>query len=103
MVIKYVIRGGKVTESDRKKTVVVHLPDAMKTSEVGSEREQYAIYKDQSGIEVLVILLDILHVILCCLSLVDGIEIKAGIVALDRRQECAQSILYADSIEHPVT
>jgi len=27
MVIKYVIRGGKVTESDGKKTVVAHLPD----------------------------------------------------------------------------
>jgi len=28
MVIKYVIRGEKVTESDGKKTVVAHLPDA---------------------------------------------------------------------------
>jgi len=27
MVIKYVIRGEKVTESDGKKTVVAHLPD----------------------------------------------------------------------------
>jgi len=29
MVIKYVIRGEKVTESDGKKTVVAHLPDGL--------------------------------------------------------------------------
>jgi len=29
MVIKYVIRGGKVTESDGKKKVVAHLPDGL--------------------------------------------------------------------------
>jgi len=43
MVIKYVIRGGKVTESDRKKTVIAHLPDAH-TSQFSSVLFRHKMY-----------------------------------------------------------
>jgi len=42
MVIKYVIRGGKVTESDGKKKVVAHLPD-------GPNRHLQVMYSHPPG------------------------------------------------------
>ena len=54
-----------------------------------------ATYKYQGSVEVLVIFLDVSHVIFCRLPLVHCIEVKPGIVVLDRLEEYPQSIVEA--------
>ena len=58
-----------------------------------SPSERQATYKNQGGIEVLVVLLDIVGVILGRLPLVHRVEVETGIVVLDGREECSESIL----------
>ena len=53
--------------------------------EISDERERWVTYENQGGIEVFIILFDIVHVILRCLPLVDGVEIEAGIIVLNLR------------------
>ena len=55
----------------------------MKTSEMVYRCGGWAAYEYQGGIEVLVVLLDILHIVLGRLLLVYRIEIEAGVVGLD--------------------
>ena len=57
----------------------------------GSER--WVTHEYQCGVEVLVILLDIVRVVLSRLSFVNGIKILVGIVVPYWRQERSQSIL----------
>jgi len=52
-------------------------------------------YEDQRGVEVFVVLLDIVRVILGRLLLVHRIEIETGVVVLDRLEERPESILEA--------
>ena len=50
-------------------------------------------HENQGGIEVLVILLDIICIVLCRLPFVDRIEIEAGVFGLDGLEESSESIL----------
>jgi len=59
------------------------------------ERKYRPTYKNQRSVEVLLILLDVVGVVLCCLLLVHGVEVKAGVVVLYGLQKCPKSILYA--------
>ena len=56
-------------------------------------------HENQGGIEVLVILLDIVHIVLHRLSLVHRIEVDAGVVGLDGLEERSESILEAGSVQ----
>ena len=46
-------------------------------------------HENQSGIEVFIVLLDVVHVVLRRLFLVYGVEIEAGIVVLDWEKKCS--------------
>jgi len=59
-------------------------------------------YEDQGGVEVLVVLLDVVRVILDCLLFVDRVEIETGIVILDGLEECSESILEAAIVQRHV-
>ena len=50
-------------------------------------------YENQGGIEVLIVLLDIVCVILGRLPLVHSVEVGAGVVGLDGLEESFESIL----------
>ena len=52
-----------------------------------------ATHEYQGSIEVLVVLLDVVHIILCRLPLVYCIEIEPGVVSLDGLEECSESVL----------
>jgi hypothetical protein len=52
-------------------------------------------YENQGGIEVLVVLLDVVRVILGRLPLVHRVEIETGVVVLDGLEEHSESILEA--------
>ena len=47
-----------------------------------SKRKRWMTHENEGGIEVLVVLLDVVRIILHHLLLVHGIEIEAGIVVL---------------------
>ena len=66
---------------------------------MSDERKWWAAHENQRGVEILVVLLDIVRIVFGRLLLVNGVEIQAGIVVLNWRQKCAQSILDADSVE----
>ena len=61
-------------------------------------RVGHATHEDQGGIEVLVVLLDVVNIILCGFPLVHRIEIESGIVVLDGLEECSECILEAASL-----
>ena len=60
-----------------------------------SESRRWVAHEYQGGIEVLVILLDVVHVVLGRFPLVHGVEIDAGIVGLDGLEESSEGILEA--------
>ena len=51
----------------------------------------------QGGIEVLVVLLDVVGIVLSCLPLVHRVEVEARIIGLDGLEEGSESILEAGS------
>jgi hypothetical protein len=53
----------------------------------------------QGSVEVLVVLLDVVHVIFYCLPLVDGVEVSAGIIGLDGLEERSESVLEAIPVQ----
>ena len=55
----------------------------------------WCTHKDQGGIEVFIIFLDIVCIILCGLPLVHRVEVEAGVIILDGLEECSESILKA--------
>jgi len=59
-------------------------------------------YKDQGGVEVFVILFDIVCIILGRLLLVHRVEIETGVVVLDGLEECSESILETAFIQRRV-
>jgi len=69
----------------------------MRTSEILDKRKRQATHEYQGGIEVLVVLLDVVGIILGCHLLVHGVEVDARIAALDRLEESSESILEAAS------
>jgi len=52
-------------------------------------------HEDECGVEVFVVLLDIVCIVLGRLLLVHGVEVDAGIVGLDGREKRSQGILEA--------
>jgi len=71
--------------------------------DVGSEKKKEPTHENQGGIEVLVVLPDIVRVVFGCLFLVRRIEVETGVVALDRLKEHPESILEATSVQRPAT
>jgi len=59
-------------------------------------------YEDQGGVEVLVVLLDVVRIILDRLLLVHRVEIETGVVVLDGLEECPESILEATFVQRVV-
>ena len=73
-------------------------------SEISGESEPRRMtYENQGGVEVLVILPDIVCIVLCCLPLVHRIEVESGVIALDRLKERSEGILEARSVQRPAT
>ena len=66
----------------------------------GSER--YTTHENQSGIEVLVVLLDVVRVVFSRLSLVHRVEIESSVVVLDGLEQCPKSILEAAFVQQHV-
>ena len=58
---------------------------------------RWAAYEYQGGVEVLVILLDVVGIVLGRLPLVHGVEVEARIAGLDWLKESSESILEAAS------
>ena len=73
----------------------------MRTSEIVYRCGRWAAYEYQGGIEVLVVLLDVVGIVLGCLPLVHCVEVYARIVGLDRLEEGSESILEAESVNGP--
>ena len=68
----------------------------------GSEEEfatnkERVTHENQGGVEVFIVLLDIVGIIFGCLLLVDGVEVDTRVVGLDGLQERSESVLYATS------
>ena len=63
------------------------------------ERTIRTTYEDQGGVEVLVVLLDVVCIIFGRLLLVHGVEIETSIVVLDGLEECPESILEATFVQ----
>jgi hypothetical protein len=57
----------------------------------------------QGGIEILVVLLDVVRIVLGRLPLVHGVEVDAGIVGLDGLEESSKGILEAASGQRSTT
>ena len=58
-----------------------------------------ATHKNQSGVEVLVILLDIVRIVLHRLPLVHRVEVEARVVGLDGLEERSECILEATDVQ----
>jgi len=56
-------------------------------------------YENQGGVEVLVVLLDVVCIILSCLLLVHRVEIEVGVVVLDGLEKRSESILEATFVQ----
>ena len=65
----------------------------MTTGWIACGDKRHATYKNQGGIEVFVVLLDVVGVVLCRLPLVHCIEVKTSVLVLDRLKERSESIL----------
>ena len=59
--------------------------------------EEWATHENEGGVEVFIILLDVVGVMVSCLLLVDGVEVNTRVIALDGLQERSESVLYARS------
>ena len=70
---------------------------------MGGEIKKELTDENQGGIEVLVVLPDIIRVIFSCLFLVCRIEVESGVVALDRLKEHSESILEAIFVQRSAT
>jgi len=57
----------------------------------------------QGGIEVLVVLLDVVGVVLTRLPLVHSVEVDTGIIGLDGLEEGSESVLEAGSGQRSAT
>ena len=68
---------------------------ACKDRSDNSRSERHTTYKNQGGIEVLVVLLDIVGVVLGRLPLVHCVEVETSVVILDGLEERSESILEA--------
>ena len=55
--------------------------------------EQHTTYENEGGVEVLVVLPDVVGVILGRLPLVHGVEVETRIVVLDGLEERSESVL----------
>ena len=64
---------------------------------------RWATHENERGVEVLVILLDVVHIVLGRLPLVHGVEVDAGIIGLDGLEERSQSVLDATPIQRSTT
>ena len=60
-------------------------------------------HKNECGVEVLVMLLDVVHIVFGRLPLVHGVEVDAGVIGLDGLEEGSQSILDATPGQWPTT
>ena len=60
-------------------------------------------HENEGGIEVLVILLDIVHIVLGCLLLVYRVEVETGVVLLDGLEEYSESFLETARSQRPAT
>ena len=60
-----------------------------------SRSERQTTHKNQGGIEILVVLLDIVGVVLGRLLLVHRVEVETSVVVLDGLEERSESILNA--------
>ena len=58
-------------------------------------------HKDERGIKVLVVLLDIVCIILGCLLLVYSVEVETGVVMLDGLEEHSESFLETVPFKRP--
>ena len=70
---------------------------------MSSNNELRATHENQGGVEVLVVLLDILRVVLGCLPLVHGVEVESRIISLDGLEECPEGILEAEFAQWSAT
>jgi len=52
-------------------------------------------HENQGGVEVLVVLLDVVRIILRCLLLVHGVEIETGVVVLDWKEKRSKCLVNA--------
>ena len=52
-------------------------------------------HENECGVEILVVLLDVVHIVLGRLPLVHGVEVEAGIICLDGLKKRSQGILEA--------
>ena len=59
------------------------------------ESEYRQTHKNQSSVEILIILLDIVGIIVCRFLLVHRVEVEASVVVLYGLQKSPKSILYA--------
>ena len=62
-----------------------------------------ATHKNECGIEVFVILLDVVHIVLGRLPLVHGVEVDTGIIGLDGLEERSQGVLEATPSQRTAT
>jgi len=69
----------------------------VKTSETVGKKGRRATHEYQGGVEVLVVLLDVVGNLLCRLPPVHGVEVETGIVGLDGLKESSEGILEATS------
>jgi len=60
-------------------------------------------HKNQGGVEVPVVLLDIVRIMLGCLPLVHRIEVETGVISLDGLKERSESILETTLIQRSAT
>jgi len=67
----------------------------MRTSEIVYRCGRWAAYEYQSGIEILIVLLDVVGIVPGRFPLVHCVEVKAGIIGLDWLEESSESILEA--------
>ena len=67
------------------------------TIETIGKKRRPETHEYQGGIEVLVVLLDVVGIVLGRLPLVHGVEVETGIVGLDGLKESSESILEATS------
>jgi len=62
-----------------------------------------ATQENQGGVEVLVVLLDVVHIVLGRLPLVHGVEVDAGIIGLDGLEERPQGVLESTPSQRSAT
>ena len=66
---------------------------------MGGRKKRQVAHENQRNVEVLVVLLDVVRVIVGRLPLVDGVEVEARVVVLDRFEERSEGIMEATSLQ----